>query len=424
MTGKFTDNLISADAKVHRLIQDELARQATVLELIPSESLPSIAVLQALGSVLNNKYSEGYPNKRYYGGNQVIDQVEMLCQERCRQLFGCEHVNVQPYSGSPANAEVYLALLNYGDKIMGMNLAHGGHLTHGHPLSFSGKSYTITPYGVDQATERIDMDVVKKLALQEKPKILLSGSSAYPRQIDFKAFHDIAQEIGAISMVDMSHVAGLVAGKTHPSPFPFTDIVTTTTHKTLCGPRGAIIMCKENFTPQIDKAVFPGLQGGPHNHQIAAIAVALGEALKPEFETYAQNVVKNSQAMAQGLQNKGLRLVSGGTDNHLCLVDLSKAPIQGKEAERVLDTVGITVNKNMIPFDSRKPLDPSGIRVGSPTLTCRGFNEKECLEVGELIGDAVFNSTDETILNRVRERVKALTQTHPIYADDWAKKKN
>lgn len=415
MNNYFHESLATRDAKVKSLIQDELTRQSTVLELIPSESLPSLSVLQALGSVLNNKYSEGYPNKRYYGGNNVIDQIEILAQERCRQLFGCEHVNVQPYSGSPANAEVYLALLNYGDKIMGMNLAHGGHLTHGHPLSFSGKSYTITPYGVEKESERIDMDVVKKLALLENPKILLSGSSAYPRQIDFKAFHEIAQEVGAISMVDMSHVAGLVAGKAHPSPFPFTDIVTTTTHKTLCGPRGAIIMCKENFTPQIDRAVFPGLQGGPHNHQIAAIAVALGEALKPEFEIFAKNVVKNSQAMAQGLQNKGLRLVSGGTDNHLCLVDLSKAPIQGKEAERVLDTVQITVNKNMIPFDTRKPLDPSGIRVGSPTLTCRGFNEKECLEVGEMIGDIVMNATNETILNKVRERVKILTLAHPIY---------
>ncbi len=415
---KFTQELRGNDGVIHQLIQDELSRQSSVLELIPSESLPSLSVLQALGSVLNNKYSEGYPSKRYYGGNHVIDQIELLAQSRAKQLFGCEHVNVQPYSGSPANAEVYLALLNYGDKIMGMNLSHGGHLTHGHPLSFSGKSYTIAPYGVERESERIDMDNVKRLALHEKPKILLSGSSAYPRQIDFKGFSEIAQECGAISMVDMSHVAGLVAGKAHPTPFPFTDVVTTTTHKTLCGPRGAMIMCKESFTPLIDKAVFPGLQGGPHNHQIAAIAVALGDALKPEFQTFAQSVVKNAQAMAQGLQNKGLRLVSGGTDNHLCLVDLSNAPIQGKEAERILDTVQITVNKNMIPFDTRKPLDPSGIRVGSPTLTCRGFNERECLEVGEMIGDVVMNATNETILQRVRERVKMLTQAHPIYPSE------
>lgn len=417
ISSRFHQTVSQSDPAIHRMIQDEWKRQSEVLELIPSESLPSKAVLEALGSVLNNKYSEGYPGKRYYGGNQVIDQVETLAQNRAKELFGCEHVNVQPYSGSPANAEVYFALLTYGDKIMGMNLAHGGHLTHGHKLNYSGKSYAIAPYGVEKETEMLDYDVIRKLAIQEKPKILVSGSSAYPRTIDFKEMAKIAHEVNAISMADISHVAGLIAGKQHISPFPETDIVTTTTHKTLCGPRGAIIMCKQNFAEAIDKAVFPGMQGGPHNHQIAAKAVAFGEALKPEFQEFAKNVIENSKGMAEGMMEGGLRLVSGGTDNHLCLVDLSKAPIQGKEAEKLLDTVGITCNKNMIPYDTRKPFDPSGIRVGSPTLTCRGFSRDECREVGQLIAKTVFNAQNENVLNGVRERVKALTALHPIYPE-------
>ncbi|MBI4043861.1 MAG: serine hydroxymethyltransferase [Candidatus Diapherotrites archaeon] len=412
---RFSIPLQQSDNAVYACIQKEFERQQEVLELIPSESLPSKAVLEALGSVLNNKYSEGYPGKRYYGGNHVIDQVESIAIERCKQLFGCEYANVQPYSGSPANAAVYLSVLNYGDKFMGMNLAHGGHLTHGHKLNFSGKSYSIVSYGVDKETERLDYDAIKRLALQEKPKIIVSGSSAYPREIDFKAFAEIAQEVGAVSMSDISHIAGLIAGNVHPSPFPFTDIVTSTTHKTLCGPRGAVIMARAQFGEAIDKAVFPGIQGGPHNHQIAAKAVAFGEALRPEFKAFAGQIVKNAKALGTGLMEGGLRLVSGGTDNHLCLVDLTQTPLTGKEAEALLDTVNITVNKNMIPFDPRKPLDPSGIRVGTPTLTGRGFNEEACREVGQLIAKAVFNSQDASLLDRVRAEVKTLTQAHPIY---------
>jgi glycine hydroxymethyltransferase len=412
---RFSNSLKMEDETIYAFVQKEFARQQDVLELIPSESLPSRAVLEALGSVLNNKYSEGYPGRRYYGGNQFIDEVEKVAIDRCKQLFGCEYVNVQPYSGSPANASIYLATINYGDKLMGMNLAHGGHLTHGHKLNFSGKSYQIVSYGVSQETEMLDYDVIKKQAMEEKPKIIVSGSSAYPRTIDFKAFAEIAQEVGAVSMSDISHVAGLIAAGVHPSPFPETDIVMTTTHKTLCGPRGAIIMAKAKFGEALDKAVFPGMQGGPHNHQIAAKAVAFGEALKPEFKVFTSQIVKNAHALGEGLMEGGLRLVSGGTDNHLCLVDLKNAPIKGKEAETLLDTVNITVNKNMIPYDPRKPLDPSGIRVGTPTLTGRGFTESECREIGQMIAKVVFNPQDQSVMNRVREQVKTMTQAHPIY---------
>ncbi|MFH0973164.1 MAG: serine hydroxymethyltransferase, partial [Candidatus Micrarchaeota archaeon] len=357
------DQLREADPEIAAAIEKEFERQATVLELIPSENVVSGAVLEALGSVLTNKYSEGYPHKRYYGGNEFIDIVEDIAIERAKKLFGAEHVNVQPYSGSPANMAVYFALLEPGDKLMGMSLAMGGHLTHGHPVNFSGKLYKPVHYGVDKETELIDYDVVRKLALAEKPKIIVSGATAYPRLFDFKRFAEIAEECGAYSMADIAHIAGLIAAGVHPSPFPFTDVVTTTTHKTLRGPRGAMIMCKQAFAERIDKAVFPGLQGGPHEHAIAGKAVAFAEAAKPEFKEYAKQIVKNAKALADELNALGFRLVSGGTDNHLILIDLTPKNVTGKQAEAALDKAHITVNKNMIPFDSRKPFDPSGIRI-------------------------------------------------------------
>ncbi len=404
-----------ADPEIFKAISNELNRQEYGLELIPSENFVSKAVMQALGSIMTNKYSEGYPSKRYYGGNQFIDIAESLAIERAKKLFNAEHVNVQPYSGSPANIEVYFALLNFGDKILGMNLAHGGHLTHGHKVNFSGKAYNFIQYGVDKETELIDMDEVRKIALKEKPKLILSGATAYPREIDFKQFHEIAQEIGAISMVDMSHIAGLIAGKQHQSPFPFTDIVTTTTHKTLRGPRGAMILCKEKFASAIDKAVFPGMQGGPHDHVNAAKAVAFKEALQPSFQDYAKQIVKNAKALADGLQDNGFRLVSGGTDNHLLLVDLTNKSITGKEAEQALDKAGITVNKNMIPYDKRSPFDPSGIRLGTPAITTRGMKESEMKEIANLISKAIDSYNSLSMLEKIKAEVKELSSGFPLY---------
>lgn len=425
----FISPLAELDPVVATLIDAEKKRQYEGLEMIPSESFPSKAVLEALGSVLNNKYSEGYPKKRYYGGNEFIDEVEQLAIDRAKKLFGAEHVNVQPYSGSPANMAIYFALLEPKDKVLAMSLSQGGHLTHGHSVNFSGKTYTFAQYGVDKETERIDMDAVRKQALQEQPKMIVSGATAYPRAIDFKQFAEIAADVGAYSMVDMSHIAGLIAGNVHQSPFPETDVVMTTTHKTLCGPRGAMILSKiedplkEKYHPdsrltmaqRIDKAVFPGLQGGPHNHAIAGKAVAFAEALKPEFKIFAQQIVKNAKALAESLLDNGIRLVSGGTDNHLILADLTPLNVTGQEAETALDKAGITMNKNTIPYDTRGPFNPSGIRMGTPALTCRGMKEAEMKEIGQWIADVIKNHKDENKIRKVKEKVLDLTKQYPMY---------
>lgn len=412
---KFKTNLQDSDPEANAIIEKEKTRQNEGIELIPSESFASKAVLQALGSVMNNKYSEGYPGKRYYGGNEFIDQMEELAIERCKKLFGCEHVNVQPLSGSPANLEVYFALLEFGDRVMGMSLSEGGHLTHGHKVNFSGKAYNFIQYGVDKETELIDMDAVRKMALEEKPKLILSGATAYPRKIDFKEFAEIAREIDAYSMCDIAHIAGLIAAGQHPSPFPETDVVTTTTHKTLNGPRGAIIMCRQELAKKIDKAVFPGMQGGPHNHQIAGKAIAFEEALKPEFKDYAKQIIKNAKAMADVFLEKEVRLVTGGTDNHLLLADLTKQGVTGKQAEEALDKALITLNKNTIPYDPRGPFDPSGIRFGTPAITARGFKEDECRQVAELMIKAITNNENDAMLNEIRGEVKELTSKFPMY---------
>jgi len=409
--------LQSMDPRMAEIMNQEIERQKYGLELIPSENFTSTAVMAATGSVMTNKYSEGYPHKRYYGGNQFIDLAEDLAIERAKALFGAEHVNVQPYSGSPANVAVYVGLLNFGDTILGMSLAHGGHLTHGHKVSFSGKAYRAVQYGVHPETHLIDYDQVRELARQEKPKIIVSGATAYPREIDFQAFHEIAQEVGAISMADIAHIAGLIVGGVHQSPFPFTDVVTTTTHKTLRGPRGAIIMCKEQFAKDIDRAVFPALQGGPHDHVNAAKAVAFHEAAKPEFREYAVQIVKNARALAQELLAHNLKLVSGGTDNHLILVDLTNREITGKEAEEALDRANITCNKNMIPFDPRTPFNPSGIRLGTPALTTRGMKEDQMKQVGRFIAQVIDHAGDETVAEKVKKDVRELCQAFPLYPE-------
>jgi len=409
------EDLKNNDPEIYNLEIEEIKRLNESINLIPSENIPSKAVLQTMSSVFNNKYAEGYPGRRYYGGNEIIDKVETIAIERAKKLFSCEHVNVQPYSGSPANIAVYFALLNFGDTIMGMNLSHGGHLTHGHKVNFSGKVYRVVHYGVDPKTHLIDYDEVRKIAKKEKPKIIISGATAYPRKIDFKIFQEIAEEVGAISLADISHIAGLIVGDVHPSPFPFTDVVTTTTHKTLRGPRGAVIMCKKKFAEAIDKAVFPGLQGGPHEHIIAAKAVAFKEAMKPEFKDYAKQIVKNAKVLAETLMEKGLKLISDGTDNHLMLVDLRNKNITGKEAEEALDKAGITVNKNTIPYDIRPPFDPSGIRLGTPSVTTRGMKESEMKEIGRLIVKVLENHKDESIIKKVKEEVKNLCKDFPVY---------
>jgi glycine hydroxymethyltransferase len=411
------DSLRQVDPQMTEIMEQEIRRQKTGLELIPSENFASPAVMAALGSVMTNKYSEGYPHKRYYGGNTFIDMAEDLAIERAKKLFGAEHVNVQPYSGSPANVAVYVALLDFGDTILGMNLAHGGHLTHGHKVSFSGKAYHAVQYGVHPQTHLIDYDELRKLARAEKPKIIVSGATAYPREIDFAAFHEIAQEVGAISMADIAHIAGLIVGGVHQSPFPFTDVVTTTTHKTLRGPRGAIIMCQEQFAKDIDRAVFPGLQGGPHDHVNAAKAVAFHEAAQPEFKEYAAQIVKNARALAEELLAHDFKLISGGTDNHLILVDLINKEITGKEAEEALDRANITCNKNMIPFDPRTPFNPSGIRLGTPALTTRGMKEEQMKQVGRFIAEVIDNVNDESVYARVKGKVGELCEAFPLYED-------
>ncbi|MEK6958328.1 MAG: serine hydroxymethyltransferase [archaeon] len=409
------DYLKEHDTKIYGFLEDEKKRQMEGLELIPSENLVSQGVLEALGSVATNKYSEGYPGKRYYGGNEVIDKIENLAIERAKKLFNAEHVNVQPNSGSPANMAVYWALMEPGDKALGMKLTEGGHLTHGHKVNFSGKLYNFLQYGVNKETERLDYDAITEQASREKPKLILSGYTAYPREINFKKFRKIADETGAICMADISHIGGLCATGVHENPTPYFDVVTTTTHKTLRGPRSAIIMCKKEFAEKIDKAVFPGLQGGPHEHVIAAKAVAFKEASTPEFKKYAQQIVKNAKALAKTLNENGLRLVSGGTDNHLMLVDVTRFGITGKEAESALEKAAIYCNKNTIPFDTRSPWDPSGIRIGTPVLTTRGMKEKEMQETGNLITEALHNAKDEAKLKGVKQKVFKLCSEFIFY---------
>src|SRR3989338_6621492 len=368
-----------------------------------------------MGSVLTNKYSEGYPGKRYYGGNEVVDEVESLAIERAKQLFGAEHVNVQPLSGSPANLAVYMALLQPGDKVLGFSLDQGGHLSHGHPLNFSGKLYTIIPYFAKRGTEIIDMDEVEEIALREKPKMILAGFSAYSRDLDWQRFKSIADKVCAYTFADIAHIAGLIAGKQLENPVPIFDVVATTTHKTLRGPRGAIIMCKEKFASAIDKAVFPGVQGGPHDHINAAKAVAFGEALKPAFVEYSRQVINNARKLAASLQEKGYRVISGGTDNHLMLIYIfGSKQITGKEAEKAFERVGISINKNMIPFDPRKPLDPSGIRLGTPAVTTRGAKEKDMEKIAKFIDEALMAKNNASVLNKIGKQVKTFSLQFPV----------
>lgn len=408
-------SLQQVDAKIASLIEKEADRQEFGIELIASENYTSKAVMEAAGSVLTNKYSEGYVGKRYYGGNEVIDEVEQLAIDRCKELFGCEHVNIQPLSGSPANIAVYLAVLKPGDKVLGLKLDHGGHLSHGHPVNFSGMMYNFVQYEVEQATGRIDMDKVREIALREKPKMILAGFSAYSRNLDWKRFKEIADEVGAITMADISHVAGLIAGKVIDSPVPYFDIVTTTTHKTLRGPRGAVIMCKEKYAKAIDKGLFPGMQGGPHDHINAGKAVAFLEALQPEFHVYAGNVIKNAQAMAGELMKRGYKIISDGTDNHLMVVDMTSKGVSGKEAEVALDKVGISSSRSTIPFDTRKPMDPSGLRLGTAAITTRGFTEADSVAVAEIIDRTIIARNDDAVLAKIREEIVALCRKHPLY---------
>ena len=404
------------DPKVQEMIELELGRQRNKLEMIASENFVSQAVMEAQGSVLTNKYAEGYPHKRYYGGCEYVDMVEELAIERAKQLFGAEHVNVQPHSGSQANFGVYFALLEPGDTIMGMNLSHGGHLTHGSPVNVSGKYFNIIPYGVDVETGRIDYEEMRKIAQEHKPKMIIGGGSAYSRQIDFKTMADIAHEVGAIFMVDMAHFAGLVAAGLHPNPVEYADIVTTTTHKTLRGPRGGMIMCKEEYAKAIDKSIFPGIQGGPLMHVIAAKAVAFGEALQPEFKEYAKQIIVNAQTLADALQEEGFTIVSGGTDTHVLLVDLRTVGLTGKVAEHVLDEVGITCNKNTIPFDPESPFVTSGIRLGTPALTTRGLHVEDMKEIASIISLVLKQPEDTAVLAEAKQRVATLCEKYPMYA--------
>ena len=413
--------LAEVDPEVYRAIQQEVDRQDAQIELIASENFTSEAVLEATASVFTNKYAEGYPGKRYYGGCENADIVENLARDRAKQLFGAEHANVQPHSGSQANQAAYSAVLAPGDTIMGLNLAHGGHLTHGHPLNFSGRTYKVVPYSVRQADERIDYDEVERLARENKPKMIIAGASAYPRTLDFARFRQIADSVEAILLVDMAHIAGLVAAGLHPNPCQWADIVTSTTHKTLRGPRAGMILCKQKFAAAIDKLVFPGVQGGPLVHVIAAKAVCLREAMQPEFVEYQKQVLANARALAASIQEAGFRVVSGGTDTHLMLVDVFSKGVRGKEAEKTLDRAHITVNKNAIPFDTNPPLNPSGIRLGSPAVTTRGFREAEMREVGSLIGEVLSHIEDEVTIARVRQQVEALTARFPLYP--WKKRR-
>jgi len=408
--------LSEADPEVYEAIQHEAERQNTRLELIASENFTSEAVLEATGSVFTNKYAEGYPGKRYYGGCQFVDVIEELARQRAKALFGAEHVNVQPHSGSQANAAAYAAVLRPGDTILGMDLAHGGHLTHGHPLNFSGQLYKVIGYGVRREDETIDYDQVARLAEEHKPKMIIAGASAYSRVIDFQRFRQIADAVGAVFVVDMAHYSGLIAAGLYPNPCEHADIVTSTTHKTLRGPRAGVIFCKEKFAAQIDRAVFPGHQGGPLVHVMAAKAVCFREAATEAFRAYQRQVLANARALAKSLQEEGYRIVSGGTDCHMFLVDVFSKGVRGKEAETALDEAYITVNKNTIPFDTNKPLNPSGIRLGTPAVTTRGFREPEMMEVGRLIASVLNDVRSEAAIAQARKGVEALTKRFPLYA--------
>lgn len=407
------ENISKEDKAIYELIEKELKRQQDGIELIASENFASKAVMEAMGSFLTNKYAEGYPNKRYYGGCHVVDEVEDIARERAKELFGAEHANVQPHSGSQANMAVYLSALEPGDTVLGMDLSHGGHLTHGSPVNFSGKLFNFVSYGVDKETETIDYNIVRELALKHKPKLIVAGASAYARIIDFKAFKDICDEVGALFMVDMAHIAGLVAAGVHPSPVPYADFVTSTTHKTLRGPRGGLILCKEKYAKDLNKNIFPGIQGGPLEHIIAAKAVCFKEALDPSFKEYAKNVVENCKELADQLISKGFKIVSGGTDNHVFLVDLNNKDITGKEAEALLDSVGITANKNTVPNETRSPFVTSGIRIGTAAITTRGFKKEDMAEIADIINQAIENREGD--LSPLKARVEALCDKYPLY---------
>ncbi len=405
------------DPEIVAAMDAELARQRGTIELIASENFTSPAVLEAMGSVLTNKYAEGLPSKRYYGGCEFVDVVEDIARERAKKLFGADHANVQPHAGAPANLAVYYAVCNPGDTVLAMSLAMGGHLTHGSPVNFSGKWFDIVAYGLDMETETIDYDEVERLAKEHRPKMIIAGASAYPRFIDFERFAAIAKDVDAVLMVDMAHIAGMVATGAHPSPVPWADFVTSTSHKTLRGPRAGFVLCKEQWAAALDKAVFPGLQGGPLEHIIAAKAVAFREAMQPDFKTYIDQVLVNARVMGEAMAEGGLRLVSGGTDNHLLLVDLTPAGVTGKDAQNLLETVGITCNKNAIPNEQLSPFVTSGIRVGSPAMTTRGFNEVEARRVGELLAKAIFNKDDQAVLDAVHAEVDELLAAHPLYPE-------
>ncbi len=405
------------DPEISAIIRKELERQRDTLVLVAAENFTSLAVMEAQGCVMTNKYAEGYPGRRYYRGCTFMDEAENLARDRCKELFGAEHVNVQPHSGSQANMAAYFALLKPGDTIMGMNLDHGGHLSHGSPVNFSGKLYRVVPYGVSKKTEMLDYNEVLDIAKECRPKMIVCGASAYPRIIDFKALREIADEVDAILLADIAHIAGLVAAGVHPSPIPYADIVTTTTHKTLRGPRGGVIMCKEEFAQAIDRAVFPGIQGGPLMHTIAAKAVAFKEAMTPEFKSYQEQIVRNAAALATRLIENGFELVSGGTDNHLMLVKLLKEGITGKEADEALESAGIALNKNMIPFDPRTPFVTSGIRIGTPAVTTRGMKEKEMAEIADLITMVLKDIKNPATIREVRARVKELCDRFPLYPE-------
>ncbi|HEV2423226.1 MAG TPA: serine hydroxymethyltransferase [Terriglobia bacterium] len=410
----------TVDPEIAQVLAQEAEREARTLELIASENFVSEAVLEALGSVLTNKYAEGLPGKRYYGGCEFVDVAEQLAIDRAKALFGAEHVNVQPHSGAQANQSVYLTVLKPGDTVLGMNLSHGGHLTHGHPLNFSGKMYKIVAYGVRKDTETVDYDALEALAMEHKPKLIIAGASAYPRTLDYARFAAIARASGALLMVDMAHIAGLIAVGLHPSPFPHADFVTTTTHKTLRGPRGGMVFSKAQFAKDLDKAVFPCLQGGPLMHVIAAKAVCFKEAMRPEFREYQQQILLNAAALADTLSAAGFRIVSGGTDTHLMLVDVFSRQVTGKQAEQALERAGITVNKNAIPFDVNPPMTASGIRLGTPALTTRGMKEPEMRRIGGWIAEVLSNLEDETVTGRVRREAEALSSRFPLYERRWA----
>src|SRR6202048_3926767 len=420
-TNRMSLPLSEADPQVAAAIDNEVRRQHEGLELIASENFVSEAVLEAMGSVFTNKYAEGYPGKRYYGGCEFSDVVENLARDRAKKLFGAEHANVQPHAGSQANMKAYAAVLQPGDTILGLNLAHGGHLTHGHHLNFSGKTYRIVPYGVTKDAETIDYDDLEKLAEKERPRLIIGGGSAYPRIIDFARMRQIADKVDALYLVDMAHFAGLVAGGVHPSPVPHAHIVTSTTHKTLRGPRSGMILSKAEFAQAIDKVVFPGMQGGPLFHIMAAKGVCFQEAMQPEFRDYARQVVANAKVLAQSLADEGFRIISGGTDTHLMLVDVFSKGMLGSDAEKALGEAGITVNKNAIPFDINPPLRPSGIRIGSPALTTRGMKEPEMRQIGSWIAEALLQRGDATVLTRIRKQVLALCETFPLYAERRAR---